>query len=140
MHGSVDVEVVPAKCAEILCQWICSSEPGVAFPAFMTRNTVQHNAGVALIRLCSHPTMVRGAVPKLHGARDAGGGELMPSDEFGTEVLQGMVVEAIDRLNAQLRTHTTHTKPQLCRQLLGMLEATAWPWDLPQDLPFLVLA
>ena len=64
----------------------------------------------------------------------------MPSDEFGTcvEVLQGMVAEAIDRLNAQLRVHTTYTKP--LRQLLGMLEATAWPLDVPQDLPFLVLA
>ncbi len=137
VHGSGDAEMVLARCAETVCQWICSPEPGVAFPAFMTRNTVQHNAGVALIRLCSQPTMVRGAVPKLHGARDAGGGELMPSDEFGTEVLQGMVAEAIDRLHAQLRAHGAPMKPQ--RRLLGLLEATAWPWDLPRELPFLLL-
>lgn len=66
-----------------------------------------------------------------------GGGELMPSDEFGTEVLQGMVAEAIDRLQAQAATKDA---PTMARQaLLGVLEATAWPWDLPPELPFVVL-
>ena len=126
------------KCAQVLCEWICSPEPGVAYPSFMTRNTVQHNAGVALIRLCSLPTMTRGAVPKLHGARDAGAGQLMPSEEFGTEVLQGMVAEAMDRLKTQTVGHSeAHTKA--LRALTAVLEATPWPWDLLQELPFMVL-
>ena len=110
----------------------------MAYPSFMTRNTVQHNAGVALIRLCSLPTMTRGAVPKLHGARDAGAGQLMPSEEFGTEVLQGMVAEAMDRLKTQTVGHSeAHTKA--LRALTAVLEATPWPWDLLQELPFMVL-
>jgi len=123
-------------CARILVGTISQPEPGVDFPAFMTINTVQHNAGTALVRLCSDPGLRRGAVPKRHGARDLGEAELMPSSEFGLEVLQGMVVEALDRLRLLAEGGGGGGR----RELLKQLEAVAWPWSLPAESPYLTLS
>jgi hypothetical protein len=47
---------VGLACLEGILPWAaCVDEPGVIFPSFMTRNSVQHNAGTALVRLCSDP-------------------------------------------------------------------------------------
>ena len=89
---------VGLACVDGILPWVSSvDEPGVIFPSFMTRNSVQHNSGVALVRLCSDPRLARAAIPAVHGAEDEGG-QLMPSAKFGIKVLAGMVVEARTRL------------------------------------------
>ena len=53
-------------------------------------------------------------------------------------MLQGMVAEAMDRLKTQtVGRSEAHTKA--LRALTAVLEGASWPWDLPQELPFMVL-
>ena len=124
------------QCARTICRWICTEEPGLVFPSFLSRNKVQHGAGTALVRLCSDPSMLRGSVPVRHGARDAAGTDLSSWDKFGQEVLAGIVAEAVERLRVLARL-----EPGLRsrRELLVLLEGVAWPWRLPQVSTFLAL-
>jgi hypothetical protein len=87
----------------------------------------------------------------------------MPSDEFGIEVLQGMVMEAIHRLRLLRQQQQQRDDAAAAAaaagggggggggggvgggavvvvdELLAALDVVVWPWDLPQELPFLTL-
>eukprot|EP01050_Picozoa_sp_SAG11_P010710 SAG11_NODE_1089_length_5920_cov_12.988146_2_plen_659_part_00 len=111
-----------------------SPEPGLGWAAFMTRQSVIHNAALGLVRLTSDPTTSGAALPQLH----TGGGwadEERREHFHGAAILKGMVQEAkrrgVARLGAGLAPSTAALEG-----VLRQIEEATWPQDavnLPEE-------
>eukprot|EP01043_Picozoa_sp_COSAG02_P058172 COSAG02_NODE_7196_length_3125_cov_1.842697_1_plen_141_part_00 len=76
LRGDVEVSMLVLDSLLAVISW-GSVDPGAAtFPAYVRPQTAQHNAGTALVRLCSDPATSVPSVPREHGVSLPEGGNL----------------------------------------------------------------